>query len=438
MQFQRFAHPAMGLHMLATDKFKTNTLVLNLQRPLAEGLATRTALVPYVLTRGTARYPSVREMQAQLDMLYGSYLNADVYKLGERHVMQFRLEVPNGKYLPGRPELLKDAIAFLYEVVTKPVLDGEAFKESFVTLEKEALRKRVEGLINNKGQYARLRCTEVMCPDEPYRLYSGGRIEDLPAVTPASLYTDYKQLLDSAPMDMYVVGDIDPTVVAEEIGRVFDFGKRNVQPLPAVAAGHPAFKVKRVVEHTDVNQGQLVLGLRAPITYADDDYLAMLMYNGVLGAFAHSKLFVNVREKESLAYSARSRYDAFKGLLYVQAGINIEDHERALAVIHQQLDAMVKGDISDQELEQTRAMALNTYREAYDSPGALINLAFESQIGGRARSIEDLAAEIPQVTREDLVRVAKRLALDTEYFLRDHGPDTSVSGEDAKTEAINA
>jgi predicted Zn-dependent peptidase len=373
---------------MATDKFKTNTLVLNLQRPLAEGLVTRTALIPYLLTRGSAKYPSVREMQAQLDNLYGSYLNADVYKLGERQVMQFRLEVPNGKYLPGRPQLLREAIAFMLEVITRPLLEGQAFKQSFVTLEKEALRKRVEGLFNNKGQYARLRCTEAMCATEPYRLYSGGRIEDLPAVSPEGLYQEYLDLLASAPLDL---------------------------PIQLGKAG----EVKHVVDRHDVNQGQLVLGLRTPITYADDDYLAMLMYNGVLGAFAHSKLFVNVRERESLAYSARSRYDSMKGLVFVQAGINIEDHDRALAVIHEQLAAMAAGEISDQELDQTRAMALNTYREAYDSPGALINLAFESEVAGKERPIEALAEGIPKITREDIVRVAKGLQLDTVYFLRD-------------------
>ncbi|MDB5102066.1 MAG: albE [Cyanobacteria bacterium RYN_339] len=419
MQFTRHAHPDLSLHLLATDKFKTNTLVLNLQRPLTEGLVTRTALVPYVLTRGSTRYPSVREMQAQLDHLYGSYLNADVYKLGERHVMQFRLEVPNGKYLPGRPKLLKEAISFLHEMITQPVIEGKGFKESFVSLEKDALRKRVEGIFNNKAQYARMRCTEAMCPDEPYRLYSGGRIEDLPTITPELLYQEYLDLLVSAPMDMYIVGDIEPEAVTEELNQVFRFPGRAAPALDSALKTGSAGAVKTVVDRHDVNQGQLVLGLRTPITYAHDDYLAMLMYNGVLGAFAHSKLFVNVRERESLAYSARSRYDSMKGLIFVQAGINIEDHDRALAVIKEQFAAMEAGDISDQELDQTRAMALNTYREAYDSPGALINLAFESEVAGLERPIEALAAEIPKITREDIVRVAKTLQLDTVYFLRD-------------------
>ncbi len=419
MRFLHLEHPAMGLHVLPTDKFKTNTLVLNIQRPLEEGRVTRTALLPYVLTRGTERFPSVRDMQRQLDRMYGSYLHADVFKLGERQIVQFRLELPNGKYIPGKPELLKEGIAFMHAVLTQPVREHGAIKASFVDLEKEALRKRVEGLFNNKSQYARIRCVEAMCPDEPYRLYSGGRIEDLPAIDPAAIDAEYARILAEGPMDCFVVGDVNPEAVADELRQVFTFPERRPSPVTGETLGHAPAQAKHIVECHEVNQGQLVMGLRAPVRYADPDYYAMLMYNGILGGFAHSKLFMNVRERESLAYSARSRYDAHKGVLFVQAGIDIANYDRALAVVQEQLAAMNAGDITDQEIDQTRAMLINTYREAYDSPGALINLAFESIAAGRERSIEELAEAVPAIGKAEVVKAGRGLALDTVYFLRD-------------------
>lgn len=427
MRFLHLDHPAMGLHVLPTDKFKTNTLVLNIQRPLEEGRVTRTALLPYVLTRGTAQFPDVRAMQRQLDMLYGTYLNADVFKLGERQILQFRLELPNGKYIPGKPELLKEGIAFMQKVLTEPVRENGAFKASFVELEKEALRKRVEGLFNNKGQYARIRCVEHMCPDEPYRLFSGGRIEDLPGIDPQALEAEYAALLREGIMDMFVVGDVNPEAVAEELRQMLPFPGRAPQAVTPETTGAAPAVARSITECHEVNQGQLVMGLRAPVRYDDPDYYAMMMYNGVLGGFAHSKLFMNVRERESLAYSARSRYDAHKGMLFVQAGIDIQNYERALTVINEQLAAILKGEITEQELDQTRAMLINTYREAYDSPGALINLAFESIVGGRERSIEELTATVPTIGKAEIVAAAEKLAMDTVYFLRDPLPQTPAA-----------
>lgn len=418
MRFQHGEHQRMGVHTLVTDKFKTTALVLNIRRPLTEDHVTPTALLPHVLTRGTAEFPSVREIQRRLDEMYGSYMHGDVYKLGERHIMQFRVEIPNGTYLPGNPDLLKEAMDFLNALVTRPALDAGRFKATYVDLEKEALKSRVESLFNNKMQYAMVRCIGTMCEKEPFRLYSGGRIEDLIAITPETLVATHREMLATAPMDLFVVGAVDHASVMRHVQDAFTLPDRQPQPLAATAVLAAPAEPRYAIEQLDVSQGQLILGLRTPVTYADDDHTVMLMVNGILGGFAHSKLFMNVRERESLAYSARSRYDAHKGLVFIQAGIDIANYQKALDVIFEQLTAMKKGDITDKELGQTRAMLINTYKEAYDSPGALVNLAYESLVAGRDRTIEELVARVPTVSREDIVRVANTITLDTVYFLR--------------------
>ncbi|MEB3283874.1 MAG: pitrilysin family protein [Candidatus Sericytochromatia bacterium] len=422
MRFTTLKHPLVGLHVLSTQKFKTNTVVLNIRCPLEAGRVTRTALLPYILTRGTAAYPSVRDIQAKLDRMYGSCLNADVYKLGEEQIVQFRMDLPNGKFIPGQPELLKEGLAFFHQVLTEPVRESGCLLPAFVDLEKEALRKRVEGLFNNKMQYARIRCVEEMCASEPYRFFSGGRTEDLPEITPEKLDEEYQQLLAHGVMDLFVVGDVNPQAVEEELAHTFNLKGLRKPPVmrPRVIPQQPVPRkeARHVSETHDVNQGQLVMGLRTPVLIDSPDYYAMKMYNGVLGAFSHSKLFTNLRERDSLAYATSSRYDAHKGLLFIQAGIDAAHEARAIEVIHEQLAAMQAGDISEENLQQTRAMLLNTYREANDSPGALVNLAFEATVVGQERPVEALAQALPDIGCAEIAAVAAKLAPDTTYFLR--------------------
>ena len=418
----------MGLHVLATDKFKTNTVVVTMRLPLEQGRVTRVALLPYVLTRGTATHPSVRSMNAALDQLYGSFLTADVHKLGDRQVVQFRLELPNGKYIPGRPELLRQGLAFLYEVLTRPVREAGALKASFVELEKDALRKRVEGIFNNKASYARIRCVEAMFPGDAYGLFAGGRIEDLPAIDPAALEAEFGRLLAESTMDAFVVGDVDPDAVAEELHRVFTFeGLRAGRPMeapmaPGVSLPPVAPAVRRITEAQDVHQGQLVVGLRTPVRLVDPGYHAMAVYNGVLGAFAHSKLFMTLREQESLAYATGSRYDPHRGVLFIQAGIDVANEPRAVAVVEAALEAMRRGEVSEQELAQTRAMMLHSHHEVEDSPGRLIMQAFEALVAGREHPHEALAAVLPTIGAAEVAAAAETLRLDTVYFLRDAQP----------------
>ncbi len=161
------------------------------------------------------------------------------------------------------------------------------------------------------------------------------------------------------------------------------------------------------------------LGLRSNIKYGDDAYPAMLLYNGILGGYPHSKLFVNVREKASLAYYTSSRYDGHKGLVTIQSGIEINNYQKAVDIIKQQLESMRQGDISDLELNQTKAMITNQLREMQDSAFDTIAFDFNTVLSGRKRRVEDLILAVGQINREQIKQAAEQVELDTIYFLRD-------------------
>ncbi|MNV66439.1 Peptidase M16 inactive domain protein [compost metagenome] len=159
------------------------------------------------------------------------------------------------------------------------------------------------------------------------------------------------------------------------------------------------------------------MGLRTSITYGDDSYAHMLMYNGILGGYPHSKLFVNVREKESLAYYASSRYDGHKGIATIQSGIEIPNYAKAVDIIRKQLEDIKDGQISDLELSQTKAMIRNLLSEIQDSAFEMISYDFNRQLSGKDRSTDELMRQIEATGAEDVKRAAETVQLDTIYFL---------------------
>jgi predicted Zn-dependent peptidase len=176
---------------------------------------------------------------------------------------------------------------------------------------------------------------------------------------------------------------------------------------------------REVVEQLDVNQGKLNIGLRANVVYGDDDYPAALVYNGILGAFPHSKLFINVREKESLAYYASSRYDGHKGIIMIQTGIEIANKEKAERIIRRQLEDIRQGNITDDELAKTKAMIVNNLHEMDDSAYDLIGYHFNAVLSNRMRTKQELIDAVQQVDKSKVVEIARQVQLDTIYFLRD-------------------
>ncbi|WIV20841.1 pitrilysin family protein [Paenibacillus polygoni] len=417
--FERGSNQHIRIHVLPTKRFKTFAISLYVGAPLKEDTVTSTALIPFVLRRGTSSYPETIQFREQLEELYGAGFGFDVYKRGDHQIIQFRMDTINDSFVQSSDKLLDRSFAFLGEVVTSPAKENGHFRSSYVQQERDTVRKRLESIVNDKIRYAGERCIEEMCKGEPYRLHPLGERKDLPGIEPEGLYKSYEQWLQNAGMDLYVVGDTTLEEVEKLVEKYFHLNRNTSFEYKTEVSSRPHREVQTVVEKLNVNQGKLNMGLRTSITYGDDQYASALMYNGILGGYPHSKLFVNVREKHSLAYYASSRYDGHKGIATIQSGIEIPNYEQAVEIIKNQLSDLKEGKISDLEMNQTKAMIRNLLREIGDSAFEMISYDFNRQLSGKERTTMELLTQIESLTIEDVQKAAETFQLDTIYFLRD-------------------
>ncbi|MEX1028943.1 MAG: pitrilysin family protein [Paenibacillaceae bacterium] len=419
VQFQRTVEGSIRIHVLPTDRFKTYAVSMYIGRPLEETTVTSTAIIPFILRRGTAQYPETRAFRERLDELYGAGFGFDIYKRGNNQIVQFRMDTVDDRFMGQlKPSLLQETLAFLGQAITQPALENSKFLSKYVNAEKQTIQNKLESIVNDKIRYAAERCMQVMYGDDPFRFNPLGRLEDITSLESDRLYEQYRNWLKHAPIDLYVVGhttlDEVVTIVKEQFqierGELFDY--RIEASLRTIS------EPKRVVEQLDVNQGKLNMGLSAPFIYGDANYSTAMVYNGILGGYPHSKLFTNVREKASLAYYASSRLDGYKGNLMIQSGIEIQNYERAVHIITEQLEALRSGQISDLELSQTKAMMTNQIKEMNDSPNEMIGFDFNTVLTGVERTASSVLTELNQVTKEQIQAVARKVELDTIYFLK--------------------
>lgn len=427
--FETINFGKIRLHVLQSKKFKTNTLVALIEQELSEDKVTQTALLPQVLQRGTQTYPTTLELKRQLDELYGANLFGDVFKRGERHMMQFGIDLANEQYLREKTPLLRKGFEFFQEVLLSPLEEQGKFKEDYVQAEKNILQKRLQSLQDDKIRYSAKRLTEEMCQGEPFALYQYGQLADLDQLNAKDLYTYYQEVLQQCPMDFYFVGDVDrdelTTLIEQQFAQPLSSHEERRQ-VPESKQVLPRDEEQVIVERLDVTQGKLNIGCRTQVTIHDDLYPALMLYNGILGGFAHSKLFMNVREKASLAYYCYSRLESHKGLLSIQSGIEIGNYEKAVSIIKEQFEDMRQGEITDQELEKTKATLINQFRERQDSAYGMIDLHHHSTVSGREWSFDELLSQLQQTTRDQIQQVAEKVQIDTIYFLRDQGGMTDA------------
>ncbi|MFZ3587855.1 EF-P 5-aminopentanol modification-associated protein YfmF [Bacillus sp. DJP31] len=409
----------MNLHIVETKKFKTNTLVLKLKAPLSKVDVTQRALLPHVLQSATEMYPTTTALRSHLDDLYGASLYVDLSKKGEYQIITMRVEIANEAYLSDQTPLLEHGLTLLADILLNPFLEEGVFSSSILEKEKRSLKQRIQSVFDDKMRYASLRLVEEMCKDEPYSLHVNGIRDEVDAITSQSLYDYYKKVLNEDEIDLYIVGDVDSNALKQSVSKLFKLESR--QPKTLIQTDSKVEKENEVIEEQDIKQGKLNVGYRTNITYGHPNYHALQVFNGIFGGFSHSKLFINVREKASLAYYAASRVESHKGLLMVMSGVDEKNYEQAVTIIKEQMTAMKNGEFTEQEIDQTKAVLVNQLLETIDTSRGLIEVLYNDVFGKITQPVEEWIRLVEEVTKEQILEVGSKLQLDTIYFLKGKG-----------------
>lgn len=410
----------LNLHFIQTNKYKTINIVAKLKAPLKRETITKRALLPYILQQGTKSYPSRKELQIKLDDLYGAVLSIDGAKKGENHIISVRLEIANEKFIPQESSIIDDGIALFSDLLFRPNVSNDAFNEKIFNREKGTLKQKISALKDDKMSYANMRLIDEMCEDEAYQLHVHGYEEDLDEITGQDLYTYFKKILTEDQLDIYVLGDFDEGVIEKKITTTMKRTVTDRQNEQETGNNQPE-KPKEIIEKLKIQQAKLHIGYRTNCTYKDKDYSALQVFNGLFGAFPSSKLFINVREKNSLAYYAASRIESHKGLLIVFSGIAPTDYEKARDIIRLQMTAMKEGDFTASELTETKDLIVNQLLETLDNPQGIIELLYQQVVANQTLKPDELITNIQKVTKEDIIHAAKNIEEDTVYLLTSEG-----------------
>lgn len=405
----------MRLHIIPTEKYKTNTIVFKMKAPLDKENVTKRALLPNVLQRNSKKHSTTALLRSYLDELYGATFYIDLAKKGDYHIISFTIEIANEKFLSHAEPLLQKAFEFLAEIVTKPNAENGAFEQNTVENEKRSLKQRIQSVYDDKMKYSSYRLIQEMCKDEPYELYVHGISDDVDTITAACLYEYYLQATAEDELDLYVVGDVQRDEVEKAVSSLFQFTER--KPKEAARTPHMIKEEKEIIENQDVKQGKLNMGFRTNVYYGDKDYYALQVFNGIYGGFSHSKLFINVREKASLAYYAASRIESHKGLMLVMSGIDNKNYDQAVSIIKEQMKAMTNGDFTENEIGQTKAVIKNQLLETIDTSRGVVEILYHNVVSGAQIPLDDWLEEMEKVTKDDIVKIASKIQLDTIYFL---------------------
>ncbi len=407
------------LHILNTDKFKTNLVAVFLTTKLEKETVTSNALISAILRRGTNNLKTQEEISKQLEELYGASFDCGIDKTGDNQVLKFYIQAINDDYIPQQGEnMLKTSIENIFDIVFNPLTEKEGFKKEYVEQEKKNMKQRIEGRVDNKARYALDRCIEEMYKDKSYGLYKFGDVNSLKNIDENNLYKTYKKLIDECKIDIFISGNINNEVenIIKENENIKKLKERDAKY--NTTSEKPEDKKGEVTEKMSVTQGKLVMGLDLNIQNGDEKYHT-LVYNNILGGSANSKIFQNVREKANLAYAAGSSYFKYKNNIFINCGIEISNYEKAVELIKAQIEDMRNNNFTDEEFEDAKNSIIATIKTIDDEQDTLIIYYFGQELSNNKNTIEDYIKKIEETKRENVLNIANKVKINTIYFLRD-------------------
>lgn len=405
------------LSYISDKKFKHNRISVNLVMPLDESTATENALLSFVMRKGSKACPDFTALNARLYNMYGASLNTDVSKYGEYQIIELSIVGIDNRFTLENEDMIKECAKILAEISTEPNITDGKFPELDVTLEKQQLIDTIEAEINDKRSYALIKCKAIMCKGEPIAVRKYGYIEKVKLITAQSLAEAYQGVIEKSAIEILFVGCGSPASAEKIFTESFSKLTRKPITIKQNVQKNIADKIKRETEAMELSQSKLVMGFRTGEIKTPNELNAMRMMIALYGGTPFSKLFINVREKLSLCYYCAARFDRVTGIMMVDSGVEQKNRELAESEILNQLELVRKGEFADSDLDNARLTMKNGLRTVTDSLGGLEDWYLTQLMCQADVSPLEEAQLLDKVTREDIVKAAQKVTLDTVYFL---------------------
>ena len=297
----------------------------------------------------------------------------------------------------------RELLALTAELALQPRLAPEE-----VDRERDWLLSRVQRRRDSAPSRAFDELYAAVYRTHPYALPSLGTRESLGRIDHAALVKWYRAFYRPERMTLAVSGQVSSAEVIAEARRLFgEAPGAALPPDPALTSPRPAGE--RVVVDAPAQQTQILVGGLAP-SLEHDDHAAVKVLSTILGGGMAGRLFVELRDRSALAYTAAAYYDPVRepGLLVLYLGTAPPNSARAEQALLREVQKVRDVPVPVEELARAKGYLLGRYAMDRRTNERLAwHLAFNEVQGvGRAYP-ERFRRRVEAVTAADVQRVAR-------------------------------
>lgn len=406
---------SFNLHMINTEKFKTITIKILFHTPIIKEEITKRNVLADVLLQSSNKYSSKRDLIIAAEELYAADISTNNQRLGNYILTSFNLQTLMDKYT--EEGNVEKSFRFLSEILFNPDIENKQFKKDKLDIAKNNSLMALDSIKENATNYSLIRMAETFDKDSPISYRMTGYPEDLDMITEKTLYEAYQKMINNDYVDIFVVGNFDKKEMLALVKKCFKFKRVKKRKASYYLKEHKARK-KRLFAKEEIDNTQSKLAIACPInklTEYERNY-PLILANLILGGGVDSKLFKDVREKNSLCYTVRSFSNKLDSLLVITAGIDKNNYSKTVEVITRILNDLKKGKFTDNDIEIAKEFYYTSIEELEEDEYRIIVEFMMEEILGLDPIVERLK-KISKVNKKEIVKVFKKITMDTVFLL---------------------
>lgn len=406
----------VDLHFIPTDKFTTNYIKIRFAAPMSEETVAGRVLAANILEIANQDYPTSQAFRRRLAELYGMTFSTSVSRRGMAHSIDVTVSYVRDEYTKEEVSLTEQVLQILTSALFHPLAGEKAFDKKLFEIEKKNLLSYLETEVEDNFYHADVELNRLFFQDDNLKIPRVATVGLVEKENAESVFKAYQQMLKRDKIDIFVVGKFDEQVLKNYFS---DWKLTYRRPKIQFDYQQAFSKITREkIEQKDSRQSILELAYHLQVVYNDVNYPALLVFNSLFGNDSHSKLFMNVREAEGLAYTIGSSLHIFSGFLRVYAGIDKNNRSQTMQLIRKQMREMKTGRFTDEELVLAKTMLIQAANVAQDKPSTLIEKVYNQTLYKEAQpTFTEWVQQIESVKREDIIRVAQLIKLQAVYFM---------------------
>lgn len=414
MEYKKYEYPSFNLYTVKTNRFKSCQMQIIFKDTVKkEHLLLKTFLAD-IMSDCSSMYPSRKEVVKKLEEYFQAAFYGLTNKTGNIMMTSFVLEFLNPNFV-NDSKYLENVLKFPFEMIMNPAIKAEEFDIKNFNIVKNRLHDEILGVNENINNVSLRKALSTLNSSSGLNVL--GSIEELDSITPKKLAEEYDLLIKENLCDIFVVGNLDMDEVANIIFKNFKNPVIKTKKLELYVKNETPKKARELKEQSKFLESNLINIYNLEDLSEKEKVTTMHFYNYLLGGGGlNSKLYQNLREKNSLCYAVKSMYLKYDNLMLIETSIAKKDVALSKKLIKQSLKEMANGNFSEEEINSAKENFIFSLNLALDNPAGILN-NYVFHVLDNLPLIDERIELIKNITKEEIVNISKKIKPNLTFIL---------------------